>query len=66
MKIFDTSHPFFQPLWRRVVIVVFALAWALFELSMGAPMWAIAFAAIGIYCAWALLINYRPEQGRQE
>jgi hypothetical protein len=60
MKLLDTSHPFLRPLWRRVAIVVFSLCWALFELSMGEPVWAIAFAAIGLFCAWTLLVAYRP------
>ena len=49
----DLEHPFFVPLWRRVLIVVLTLGWAAFEfLVTAAPFWGMLFAAIGLYCAW--------------
>ena len=59
MKLLDASHPFFNPLWRRIAVVVFAL---------GETVWALFFGAIGLYCAWALLLAYEPakdEQGKE-
>lgn len=65
MRLLDTSHPFFRPLWRRAAIVALCFAWALFELSMGEALWALAFCAIGAYCAWALLVAYSPGEGKR-
>ena len=68
MKLLDASHPFFNPLWRRIAVVVFALGWAAFEYSLGETVWALFFGAIGLYCAWALLLAYEPakdEQGKE-
>jgi hypothetical protein len=63
MRILETDHPFFRPLWVRVAIVVVAFAWAAFEFSHGEDVWALVFGAIGSYCAWALLISYsKPEE----
>jgi hypothetical protein len=51
MKLLDPAHPFFAPLWRRIVIVVF-------EIVTGRPFWAILFGAAGVYCAHQLLIAF--------
>ena len=59
MRILDTEHPFFQPLWVRVAIVILAFTWAAFEFAMGEDLWALIFGAIGSFYTWALLINYR-------
>lgn len=61
MKILDQTHPFFQPLWRRLAITFVAFGWAGFEYSMGSTGWALFFGALGLYCAWALLIAFKPD-----
>ncbi|WGW05534.1 hypothetical protein [Tropicibacter oceani] len=61
MTLLDPRHPFFRPLWRRVLIVALCFAWALFELVTGAPVWALLFAALGGYCAYLLLITFDPQ-----
>lgn len=53
MKLFDMHHSFFAPLWIRVAIVLVAAGWAAFEWRMGAPHWALLFAAIALYAAWS-------------
>jgi hypothetical protein len=58
MKLVDPSHPFYAPLWRRVVIVAVALGWAIFEFVSGGPFWGILFGAIGLYCAWAFFVAF--------
>ena len=60
MARFDETNPFFRPLWRRAVIVVFCLGWATFELVSGALFWGGLFAAAGLYLLWVLIINYFP------
>ena len=55
---FDASHPFYRPLWRRVAIVAFTASWALVEYRNGAPIWALLFAVISAWCAWFFFVVY--------
>ena len=56
---FDASHPFYRPLWRRVAIVAFTAVWALVEYRNDAPIWAALFAAISAWCAWFFFVVYK-------
>ncbi|WP_136441012.1 hypothetical protein [Pacificoceanicola onchidii] len=62
MKLLDVQHPFFRPLWRRIVIVVVALGWALIELALGNGLWALVFGAIGVYCAHQFFVAFDPQE----
>ncbi|HMQ57486.1 MAG TPA: DUF3329 domain-containing protein [Rhizobiaceae bacterium] len=57
---FDFNHPFFKPLWIRILVVAFTLGWALFELSMGATFWAMLFGAMGLAALWGLFVTFNP------
>ncbi|MEN9010496.1 MAG: hypothetical protein ABF241_00285 [Yoonia sp.] len=58
-KLIDLYHPFFAPVWVRVVVVLILVAWGLFELSTGAIMWGIVFIGIGIVSTWQFIsIDY--------
>ena len=58
---FDVKHPFFRPLWRRIVVVTGCIAWALVELlSTGSPFWAILFGAAGLWCAYQFFVVFDP------
>jgi hypothetical protein len=59
-KFFDLDHPFFRPLWLRMVIVAGCLGWACVELAGGAPGWAILFGAVGIYAAYRFFVRFNP------
>ena len=63
---FDFSHPFFRPLWRRILIVAVALGWALFEAVTGNPGWAVVFGALGAVALWGLLVSYDRRQSAKE
>ncbi len=58
MKLIDPTHPFFKPLWRRILTVVLPAAWGLMELWNNALGWAILFLAASAYAAYELLIMY--------
>jgi len=63
---FDLSgHPFFRPLWRRIVVVAVCLAWAAVEFASGAPFWGTLFAGIGLFSAWQLFIVFDPGADRE-
>ncbi|MCB1394581.1 MAG: DUF3329 domain-containing protein [Rhodobacter sp.] len=59
MPLIDADHPFFRPLWRRVVVVAFCLGWAGFEALTQSPGWALMIGALGLYAAWVLLVDWR-------
>ena len=56
---FDASHPFYRPLWRRVAIVAITAGWAVIEYRNDAPIWALLFAAISAWCAWFFFVVYK-------
>lgn len=55
---FDPSHPFYRPIWRRMAIVAATAGWALVEYRNDAPIWALLFAAISGWCAWFFFVVY--------
>jgi hypothetical protein len=59
-RLFDFNHPFFRPLWLRVLIVAACLGWAVVELAGGSPFWAILFGAIGLYAAYGFFVAFNP------
>ncbi|WP_226782994.1 DUF4175 domain-containing protein [Oceaniglobus trochenteri] len=58
---FNFDHPFYRPLWRRIVIVGVCFGWALFELWQGAPFWAVIFAGLGALCAYHFFLVPRND-----
>ncbi len=65
-RFLDLDHPFFIPLWRRVLIVVACLGWAAVEfLGTGSPLWGTMFAAVGLYAGWHFFFNFNPRSPDQ-
>ncbi len=56
----DKHHPFFRPLWRRVLVVAICFGWAIVELVFANPTWALISAAIGAYGVWVFFVTYEP------
>ncbi|MBX3568920.1 MAG: DUF3329 domain-containing protein [Rhizobiaceae bacterium] len=57
----DREHPFFRPLWRRILLVVFCACWAAWEIYNGERFWAYLTLGITAYGAWVFLFTYnRP------
>ena len=61
------DHPWFRPVWRRVLVVALCLGWAAFELlggrwgfQGGSPLFGVLFAALGLYAAYVLFLDYHP------
>lgn len=55
----DPNHPFYEPLWRRLLIPVICAIWASFELYTGEPFWAIIVGAMGLYATYKLFLEKR-------
>ncbi len=68
MQILDVQHPFYKPLWRRVAIVAFCLAWSIFEFVTGTPFWGVLSGAIGLYCGWQFFVVFdaKPDQEEEQ
>jgi hypothetical protein len=53
-----TQHPWLEPLWRRVAVVVFCFAWVLFEAWLEPwGLWFWMFLAIAVWGVWELLLS---------
>jgi len=52
LKLFDFEHPYFRPVWVRILVVVICLGWGLLELSTGETFWAVLFLGVGLIAAW--------------
>lgn len=61
-RFLDLDHPFFVPLWRRVLIVAACLGWAVVEFVGGAPFWGILFGALGLYAGWHFFFAFNPRK----
>jgi hypothetical protein len=63
MKLIDTAHPFYQPLWRRIAIVVVCAAWFVFETVVwSSPLFIPIAGALAAYTAWVLLLKWPKPQ----
>ena len=56
----DAQHPFYRPLWRRIVIVAFCVIWTAWELWNREPMWATIAGGMAALAAWTFLLTYKP------
>lgn len=58
-RVSDLNHPFYRPLWRRVLLVAVTGAWACYEnFWIKDPMWMVLTAGIFVYAAWVFLIKW--------
>lgn len=55
----DANHPFYDVLWRRLLIPVICLIWVGIELYTGSPIWAGIVAVVGLYATYKLFIEKR-------
>jgi hypothetical protein len=59
-KFFDFNHPFYRPLWIRVLIVGFCLGWGVLEFFAGEPFWGVIFAGTGAIAFHGFFIAFNP------
>ncbi|MBN9669268.1 hypothetical protein [Roseibium aggregatum] len=53
------EHPWLDPVWRRIVLVIFCAGWTGMEYASGETTWAFIVGAITVYAAWAYLYAYK-------
>lgn len=58
----DKDHPFYKPLWRRLLIIAVAAAWAGFELIFARDgFWVIVSVAMLGYAVVVFLLQYQTK-----
>ncbi|WP_244616130.1 hypothetical protein [Rhizobium sp. RU20A] len=61
LKFIDPDHPFYRPLWVRLLIVGFTSGWTAVEFMNGNEMWGYLFLAMAAYTGASLLLFYKPK-----
>lgn len=54
----DMQHPWFRPVWRRVLMVAICAAVALWDLSNGDYVWALIFGGMACYAIYIFFIAW--------
>ena len=68
MRLFDMNHDWLRPLWVRVLIVVVAGGWGVFEWINEQYVWAMIFLVRAGYAVWSFFLapGSRGEEERQD
>lgn len=53
----DPNHPFYDPLWRRLLIPIVCASWVGVELYAGSPVWAGIVAVVGLFATYKLFVE---------
>lgn len=61
MKLLDTNHAFFKPLWIRLLIIAVVAAWGTFEFWTGSPFWGVIFYGFASVSFYGFFINFNPD-----
>ena len=60
-KLFDFNHPFFKPLWVRILVTSACFLWGIVEFVTGAPFWGVLFCGLGAMAAYGLFVTFDPD-----
>lgn len=60
MKFIDPDHPFYRPLWRRLLLVGACAAWTAVELYNGEQAWGTIFLIVTAYAFANLILFFKP------
>ncbi|MBP1861209.1 hypothetical protein [Rhizobium herbae] len=62
MKFIDPDHPFYRPLWIRLLIVAVCAIWTAVEFYVNLETtWGMIFLAVTAYTACVLIIFFKPK-----
>ena len=62
---FELRVPFFKPMWRRIITVVFCFGWGSFEFSNGAAAWGTGFFGMGALTAYQFFFAWKEPKEDQ-
>lgn len=54
----NVDHPFFRPAWRRAVVVLICLVWAIVEFATATPFWGMIALGFAAYGYWIFFHTY--------
>ena len=63
---FNLHHPFFRPLWVRLLVTLACFAWTAVEVAIGSAAFAAAFAAAGGWCAYQFFVTWPSGDGNDD
>ncbi|MCK5932976.1 MAG: hypothetical protein KAG89_12485 [Fulvimarina manganoxydans] len=58
----EAEHPFYRPLWVRIVLTTVLCLWCLVEWMNGQAFWGVLVGAASLWAIWTFFITYRPEE----
>ncbi|WEZ82847.1 hypothetical protein P6U16_17940 [Rhizobium sp. 32-5/1] len=61
IKLIDPDHPFYRPLWIRLLIIALCAFWTAVEFRNSENTWGMIFLAVTTYTACTLLIFFKPK-----
>ncbi len=61
IKLIDPDHPFYRPLWIRLLIIGLCAVWTAVEFRNDENTWGMIFLAVTTYTACTLLIFFKPK-----
>lgn len=62
MQIIDPKHPFYRPLWVRLLVVAICAVWFVVELVIGSPFFMVIMGALTVYTFIVLVLRF-PREG---
>lgn len=65
MALKSQSHPFLDPLWRRILLVAFCAAWAAWEFRNGDQFWSTVTLGMTAYAAYSYLYAYETAKPKE-
>jgi hypothetical protein len=66
MKFIDPDHPFYRPLWRRLLLVGLCAAWTTVEFYNGQQTWGMIFLAVTAYAFAHLILFFKPSAAAEK
>lgn len=59
---FEVRHPFFLPLWRRVLVTGVTVVWTVVELVFGSAIWGLLVGACAVYFLRQFFFEFDPAE----
>lgn len=59
-RFLNLRHPFFLPLYRRILTTAVCAFWVVIELIYGGPFWALLIGLLTVWCIWEYFIAFDP------